>query len=348
MLKKVITAAAAMSMLLCFAACGNETAPAETSISQSELSAEESAEGHTEAKPQDNEPAEAEESTAGSSEDGQDNEPAETEGPSSGSAAEEKRLDELIAQTNPSNKYEELVAANEICREQYDLAVLSIEKAGLSEDSTLSGLVTEWREQFGDLRNCLKEYENASQEELNALDEDAEFMYYADYFLPAFARIYNMTNAIAEDPALWLERYMTVPEGVIESIECDGSWPEGYFFSDRVPELEHVDELGMSATGNAFGFEDGVEYALYVNEFEEEQALVYIDQLIEMGFREETESEAMGAFIWFGRLNDSEGHISAAIMYDGNADGTAEDPAMMVQLYNYDIVGIMIDIGTIY
>ena len=85
-----------------------------------------------------------------------------------------------------------------------------------------------------------------------------------------------------------------------------------------------------------------------VNEFEEDQALGYIDQLVEMGFREETKTDAMGAFLWFGNLDDSEGHISTAIMYNGNAAGTPQDPAFMVQFYDYDIIGVMLAIGQIY
>ena len=329
MLKKVIVIVLAMSILLCLAACGNETAPVETDGNTTEESATESSEAAPISEPEISEPKETKETVPDSS-------------------SEEKRLSELIAETNPTNKYEELAAACEICQEQFDLAVASVEKAGLSEDSTLSGLIADWSQQLGDLRDYLKGYEGASEEELTALDEDEEFMYYADNFLPVLSRMYNMTSAIAEDPALWLERYTLVPEAETEQVECDSSWPEGYFFSERVPALESIDSFMMSETGKEYGFEDGIEYSLSVASLEEEQARAYIDQLIEAGFQEVSTTEAMGSFVWFGRLNDSEGHISAAILYDGNAAGTAADPTFMAQFYNCDIVGVMLDIGMIY
>lgn len=329
MLKKVIVIVLAMSILLCLAACGNETAPVETDGNTTEESATESSEAAPISEPEISEPKETKETVPDSS-------------------SEEKRLSELIAETNPTNKYEELAAACEICQEQFDLAVASVEKAGLSEDSTLSGLIADWSQQLGDLRDYLKGYEGASEEELTALDEDEEFMYYADNFLPVLSRMYNMTSAIAEDPALWLERYTAVPESETEQLECDGSWPEGYFFSDRVPALERVDDFLTSMSGGVYGYEGGTEYALLVNEFGEDQALAYIDRLMEMGFREETKTDAMGTFLWFGRMDDSEGHISAAIMYNGSAAGTPQDPAFMVQFYDYDIIGVMLDIGQIY
>ena len=329
MLKKVIVIVLAMSILLCLAACGNETAPVETDGNTTEESATESSEAAPISEPEISEPKETKETVPDSS-------------------SEEERLSELIAETNPANKYEELAAALDICQTQFDLAVASTEKAGLSEDPTLNGLIAEWGQQLGDLRDYLKEHEGASDEELNALDEDADFMYYADSFLPALTRLYNMTSAIAEDPALWLEWYTLVPEAETEQVECDSSWPEGYFFSERVPALESIDSFMMSETGKEFGFEDGIEYSLSVASLEEEQARAYIDQLIEAGFQEVSTTEAMGSFVWFGRLNDSEGHISAAILYDGNAAGTAADPTFMAQFYNCDIVGVMLDIGMIY
>lgn len=329
MLKKVIVIVLAMSILLCLAACGNETAPVETDGNTTEESATESSEAAPISEPEISEPKETKETVPDSS-------------------GEEERLSELIAETNPANKYEELAAALEICQTQFDLAVASTEKAGLSEDPTLSGLIAEWGQQLGDLRDYLKEHEGASEEELNALDEDADFMYYADSFLPALTRLYNMTSAIEKDPALWLKRYAAVPEAEVEQVECDGSWPEGYFFSDRVPAIEPINDIMTSASGGEYGFEDGTEYSLSVVSLEEEQARAYIDQLIEAGFQEVSTTEAMGSFVWFGRLNDNDGHISAAILYDGNAAGTAADPALLAQFYDYDIIGVMLDIGMIY
>lgn len=52
--------------------------------------------------------------------------------------------------------------------------------------------------------------------------------------------------------------------------------------------------------------------------------------------------------MWFERLNDGEGHISAIFMYNGSADGTPANPALIVQFYSYDIIGIMTDLGQLY
>ena len=319
--KKVMTMVLALFMLLCHAACGNAPDPVKTTASPGGTT--ESPEVVLTDAPEESEPGNA-------------------------ASAEEKSLSERIAEINPSNKYGELAAAHKICQEQFELAVASAEKAGLSEDSTLGGLIEEWRQQLGDLRNYLKEYEGSGEEALNALDEDADFMYYAEASLNHLVRLYNMTSAISADPALWLERYTLVPQSLAEEVETDGSWPEGYFFSDRVPATDSVDSLLVSETGKEYGFEDGIEYAVCVNKFEEDTALSYIDQLLEAGFREAAKAEMSGAFMWFGRLDDSEGHISAMIVYNGGAAGTAVDPAFMAQFYNCDMVGILIDIGSIY
>ena len=104
----------------------------------------------------------------------------------------------------------------------------------------------------------------------------------------------------------------------------------------------------MSETGKEYGFADGIEYTIGVNQFGEDQALTYIDQLMDAGFREDAQEEMYGPILWLGRLDDSEGHVSAIIVYNGSAAGTAVDPAFMVQFYNCDMIGIMLDIGTIY
>ena len=166
--------------------------------------------------------------------------------------------------------------------------------------------------------------------------------------MSALSKIFNMTRALEKDPALWLSRYTTVPQSETELLETDGSWPEGIFFSERVPALEHIDALMMSETGGEYGFEGGLEYALIVFEAGEDEALAYVDQLAGAGFREEIRQEGQGLMMWFGRKNDSEGHISAALVYMGDAGGTAESPALMVQFYSYDAVGLLIDIGSIY
>ena len=352
MFKKVMAILLALSMLLCLAACGKEGA-AETDGSQDDIPAEESSESGQEdaepaAEPEGEEPEAAEESAPAETEgeEPEPEEPAETEEPAASDG--EKRLDERVAETGPANKFEELRAAYEICQAQLDLAEESAENAGLSGDATLSGLFSDWKAQLGELYDYLKEYEGADEGTLDALDEDPLLLYYVAYFQPILPMLYNMTGAIAEDPALFLERYLTVPESAAEPVECDGSWPEGYFFSDRVPEIEHIDRLEMSATGDQYGFDGGVNYTLYVNEFGEEQARAYMDQLVEAGFRRESGAEEMGAILWYGRRDDSEGHISVAMMYNGNAAGTADSPALTVIFYDYDIIGVMLDIGTIY
>ena len=69
-------------------------------------------------------------------------------------------MSELLAEANPANKYEELAAAHEYsASRRFDLAVVSTEKAGLTEDSTMSGLIEEFGQQLGNLRDFLKEYE---------------------------------------------------------------------------------------------------------------------------------------------------------------------------------------------
>lgn len=326
MFKKAAAIALILSLLLFPAACGNEAAQEETTGSQSSSEASAAA-------------------PAGEAESG---EPAEPEESAPQLSAEEKRLPELAAETNPANKYEELIAARDICMERFNAAVASAERAGLSEDETISELTAQWLERFGNLRDYLAEFEEMSGEERSALDEDEDFVSHADYYMSALSKIFNMTRALEKDPALWLSRYTTVPQSETELLETDGSWPEGIFFSERVPALEHIDALMMSETGGEYGFEGGLEYALIVFEAGEDEALAYVDQLAGAGFREEIRQEGQGLMMWFGRKNDSEGHISAALVYMEDAGGTAESPALMVQFYSYDAVGLLIDIGSIY
>ena len=167
-----------------------------------------------------------------------------------------------------------------------------------------------------------------------------------------------MTSArgIARDPALWLERYKLIYSSQTgtsdsgaspEAIETGGVWPQGYFFSDRMPAMEQVDELLSMPTGEEYGFENGEEYLLYVYSLEPDGMEAYLDQLVEAGFRAELKEGWSEGFMWFGRLDDSEGHISLAMTYNGQAEGTAKRPCLTVQIYNYDIVGMLIDLGQI-
>lgn len=323
MFKKATGILLALSVLVSLAACGNETASAETAASPNALSANAGADVPADAAP--------------------DADAAPAQEPSD----REKSLAELVAQTNPANKYRELAAAYTLCEDQLAAAVESAAAAGLSEDETLYPLIAEWVRQLSDLAAYLATYANAGEEELNSLDSDEEFLSYSDYFWSDLVPIYNMTRALAEDPVLWLKYYTTVSDAPARELESDGTWPQEYFFSDRVPKLETVDALVCSETGKDFGFEDGEEYAITVNALPEDEALAYIDRLIDAGFREDTRKEAMGLWLWFGRLDDSEGHISAIIVYNANAAGTEESPACMVQFYNYDAIGIMIDIGSL-
>lgn len=41
--------------------------------------------------------------------------------------------------------------------------------------------------------------------------------------------------------------------------------------------------------------------------------------------------EAPDVLMWFGRLNDGEGHNSVIVMYNGSTDGTPANPALIVQ-----------------
>lgn len=116
MFKKVMAIILALPMLFCLAACGKEDMPADAAGVQS------GAPGA----------ALAGDASAG------------TEGAASAPVEKEKQLDELVAETNPAHKYEELIAARDISHEQFQRAVASAERACLSEDWTLSGLTAKW------------------------------------------------------------------------------------------------------------------------------------------------------------------------------------------------------------
>lgn len=256
------------------------------------------------------------------------------------------KLTELIMQSEPANRYEELVAANEICRSMLVQAMASAEEAGLSENEILSEYFANWNEKYNDLDNFLAQYEAASDEELNALNSDNDFMYNADSYLLELRLAYNMSRAIAQDPELWLLHYQNPLDSALEFVDNDGSWPQDYFFTSRVPSFENIDGFAAGPSGSEYGIEDGQECALFAYSFGEDQAYAYVDQLIAAGFKEECRANYENGFMWFGRLNDSEGHISVAIMYDSTAP-TSNIPPFMLELYNYDIIGIMIDTGSL-
>lgn len=72
---------------------------------------------------------------------------------------------------------------------------------------------------FDDLHGYLCEYAEVSAEELNALEGDVDFQYYAGTYLSDFSKLNNMTSAIERDPALWLDRYTMVLQPVAEAVE---------------------------------------------------------------------------------------------------------------------------------
>lgn len=256
------------------------------------------------------------------------------------------KLTELIMQSEPANRYEELVEAEKICRSTLITAMAAAEDAGLSENEILSEYFASWNEKYNDLDNFLAQYEAASDEELNALNSDNDFMYNADSYLLELRLAYNMSRAIAQDPEKWLMEYQTTLDSSLEFIDNDGSWPQGYFFTSRVPSFENIDGFAAGPSGSEYGIEDGQECALFAYSFGEDQAYAYVDQLIAAGFKEECMSNYGNGFMWFGRLNDGEGHISAAIMYDSTAPAS-NIPPFILELYNFDLIGIMIDTGSL-
>lgn len=263
----------------------------------------------------------------------------------------EKKLSQLVAERNPKDREEEVTIALELAREELDRAVAAAEAAGLSGDETLQERLGFWDGRITDLVEYLPEYmEQVDGEPTQEQDEEL-----FDIILDA-AWVYNAARGIARDPALWLERYKliynsqtgTSDSGAApENIETGGVWPQGYFFSDRMPAMEQVDELLSMPTGEEYGFENGEEYLLYVYSLEPDGMEAYLDQLVQAGFREELKDGWSEGFMWFGRLDDSEGHISLAMTYNGQAEGTAKRPCLTVQIYNYDIVGMLIDLGQI-
>lgn len=283
---------------------------------------------------------------------GQDSAANQTTNQTEGTAFQpEKNLSQLVAERNPKDRMEEVTIALEMAREELDRAVAAVEKAGLSGDETLQERLGFWDGRITDLVEYLPEYmEQVDGEPTQEQDEDL-----FDILLDA-AWVYNSARGIARDPALWLERYKLIynpPTGTSDSgaspetIETGGVWPQGYFFSDRMPAMEQVDELLSMPTGEEYGFENGEEYLLYVYSLEPDGMEAYLDQLVQAGFREELKDGWSEGFMWFGRLDDSEGHISLAMTYNGQAEGTAKRPCLTVQIYNYDIVGMLIDLGQI-
>ena len=259
----------------------------------------------------------------------------------------EKNLSQLVAERNPKDRMEEVTIALEIAREELGRAVAAVEKAGLSGDETLQEELGYWDDQLTSRSDYVKKMDGEMTQE-----QDEELF---DIILDA-AWVYNAARGIARDPALWLERYKLIynpPTGTSDSgaspeaIETGGVWPQGYFFSDRMPAMEQVDELLSMPTGEEYGFENGEEYLLYVYSLEPDGMEAYLDQLVQAGFREELKDGWSEGFMWFGRLDDSEGHISLAMTYNGQAEGTAKRPCLTVQIYNYDIVGMLIDLGQI-
>ena len=259
-----------------------------------------------------------------------------------------KRLEDLISATNPANQYEKLIAARDICQAQYDKAIIALNNAGLSEDQTMSVVIQDWDKWLNSANGRIEEQAGKSEEELNALDDDKDFADIMDFLLPYLTRAHNMMLAVEKDPALWLKQYTSNTTADYESIDFDGTWPEGYFFSDRVPVLEGVNAVTKAASGDIYGFEGGLEYALYVYQIDHDQVLEYIDQLNQAGFYEEAFEDDFGLILWFGRIKDSDGQISVALLYQEDASGTSDSPALSVKFYDYDLVGVMIDMGAIY
>lgn len=82
---------------------------------------------------------------------------------------------------------------------------------------------------FDDLHGYLREYAKASAEELNALEEDEDFQYYAGTYLSDFRKLNNMTSAIERDRALWLNRDTMVPQSVAKPWKPTGPGWRGIF-----------------------------------------------------------------------------------------------------------------------
>ena len=145
MMKKITAVLLALIMLLCLVSCGKGTEPENTEDGQGDITGEETPSGPSEGTP-DGEPG------TDAPETDETGRPEDGEPQASGS---DKKLDELVAERGPAGLYEELAAAHEICEAKLSEASASAEGAGLSEVATVSGLIAEWGQELGVVRDLL-------------------------------------------------------------------------------------------------------------------------------------------------------------------------------------------------
>lgn len=311
MLKKVLAAGLAL-LLLGLTACGGTAAPAATAAPQSSAPADTAAEA----------PAPTPEE--------------ETEAPT---------LREQVEALGPANKHDALALALQLFSQKVRETTEAMEAAGLAEQAEFQDYLVDWSAlAYERVLPIVELYADRDEEELAGLADDASYMTLWELYMKEMDEEYTRMNTILQDPQQWAELAKGSDTAAVDH-ETDGSWPAGFFFSDRVPEIEGFDVFKTTTAGRTYGVADAEEGALFFLSLANDRMQAYIDELLAAGAVEQSSAISGDTVTWVGKIEDEAGCVSILAIQDSTAAGTPENPQGILMYCNWDYYVVMEEAG---
>lgn len=306
MFKKAIALGLAL-LLLCLAACGNASTPAESAESQT---------GAT-----------------------------DTATPDTDEEEEAATLTELVEAMAPANNHDALVLAYTLFSRKVTETTEAMEAAGLAEEEVFQSRLVEWsRLATENVMDLISLYADRDEEELAALSDDPSYMALWNLYMEEMDEEYTRMKIILADPEQWVETARGSSSAAVDH-ETDGSWPAGFFFSDRVPAIEGFDAFKTTDAGTAYGVEDAEEGALFFLHLTYDEMRAYIDELLAAGAVEQASSDMGSALTWVGKIEDETGCVSILAIQDSSNEGAADSPQGVLMYCNWDYYTVTAEAG---
>ena len=248
----------------------------------------------------------------------------------------EASLYDLVDAMGPANKHDALSLAYILFGQKVTETTEAMEAAGLAEEEVFQSYLVEWsRLATENVMGLLSLYADRDEEELAGLADDPSYMTLWDLYMEEMDKEYARMNIILADPQQWVEMAKGSDAAAVDH-ETDGSWPEGFFFSDRVPAIEGFDSFKTTTAGQAYGIADAEEGALFFIDFTHDEMQAYIDALLAAGAEEQVSQGSEDSLVWAGKIEDEAGCVSIMAIQDSSSEGSANSPQGIIMYCNWD------------
>lgn len=259
--------------------------------------------------------------------------------------AEDVNLDDLVTARRPADKLEKLQIFFEETEKKFNAAHDTAIETLFAGDETYLSMEASWKEElYG------KDGNSGMRAEINRLTGLAEAdreAFLSDYDaamdsdMISLRELWNRIHAFTKDP----ETAITAEKGQLDFtvVETDGSWPEGYFFSEIIPPLPHFDDLEVSRQGEeTMNIEGGMEcvFTVYIMTAEEYQD--YFARIEKAGARQLMDLSTGTTSRWVGECGskDDGTYMLLLLTFDETAEGSYALPQFTLGMMNWDYISL--------